>query len=539
MEKRLLLAVALSFLVVFVSNVLMTKDVKKAPNKRPPAAVEQVADDVADAPVASESVTAKSTAAVVVPAAENLRDITVDTKLFTATFTNFGARLKSLKLKDYKVEQTQNSALIDLVTVTDLTKLPLDIHLFSTQKEKNLTGDELYNVDVDSLDILNDPANNKLVFSYLTKSGLEVRKIYAFSNDRYNIDLEVLIINKSADRFIGKMNLNWIERFSKNKKDRAAVLETFAFSNKEVSRVTSKNLIKKEQVLTGDIKWTGFSNKFFIFAFVNQEGATADTSFYADNLADDLFLFRTTTGKLSIGSDETRAVKYNIYLGPKLSENLKEYKVGLQSAINYGFFSIISIPLMETLKFFYRFTHNYGIAIIILTLIIKLLFFPLTQKSYKAMKDMQKVAPMINQIKEKYKDDKERLNKEVLELYKRHRVNPLGGCLPMVLQIPVFFALYRVLLGSVELRHAPFYFWITDLSSKDPYYITPVIMGVTMFIQQKMSPSTGDGVQKKMMMLMPVVFTFMFANFPAGLVIYWLVNNIASIVQQGYVNKNT
>ncbi|MFH1625768.1 MAG: membrane protein insertase YidC, partial [Pseudomonadota bacterium] len=171
--------------------------------------------------------------------------------------------------------------------------------------------------------------------------------------------------------------------------------------------------------------------------------------------------------------------------------------------------------------------------------VIKILFFPLTHKSYKSMKDMQKVQPLMLKLKKKYKDDKEKLNKEIMALYRTHKVNPLGGCLPMVLQIPVFFALYKALLGSIELRHAPFILWITDLSAKDPYYITPLVMGATMFIQQKMTPTVGDPRQAKMMLMMPIVFTVMFLNFPSGLVIYWLVNNVLSIGQQFYINKYT
>ena len=207
-------------------------------------------------------------------------------------------------------------------------------------------------------------------------------------------------------------------------------------------------------------------------------------------------------------------------------------------AIDLGWYSILAKPLLSILKFFYSYTRNYGIAIILITIILKLLFFPLTQKSYKSMKEMQKLQPKMTELKEKHKNDRDAMNRAMMELYKTHKVNPMGGCLPMLVQIPVFFALYKALMFSIELRHAPFAFWITDLSAKDPYYITPVIMGVTMFIQQKMTPSNMDPVQAKMMLALPVVFTFMFLNFPSGLVLYWLVNNILTIAQQYYINKS-
>ena len=192
---------------------------------------------------------------------------------------------------------------------------------------------------------------------------------------------------------------------------------------------------------------------------------------------------------------------------------------------------------MVVLKFFYGFIGNYGFAVILLTVCIKLIFWPLTQKSYKSMKGMQKLQPEMKKMREKHGKDKQKLNQEMMSFYKDNKVNPLGGCLPMVIQIPVFFALYRVLLGSIELRHAPFMLWITDLSAKDPYYVTPLIMGVTMFLQQKMTPTNMDPTQAKIMLMMPVVFTFMFLNFPSGLVLYWLTNNLLTILQQYLIKR--
>jgi YidC/Oxa1 family membrane protein insertase len=543
MERRLLLAIVLSFIVVFASNYFMTKNMPKRDMtkestvvaEKEPEAAKPPGDHVTTTtttPAAQETVKEKGSA---LPAKEDLTDITVKTKLFTAVFTNYGARLKSFKLNDYKIDQSPDSDTIDVVTVSELVHLPLDIHFFTIENVKSLTGGELYNFSTDNLDIVKDPLNNKLVFSYLTKDGLEVKKIYTFSDEEYNVDVDVMIKNTTQGVITGKMNINWVELFLKQKKDRTSVLEAFAFYKKEVNRTTSEDLEKEDMILTGDVKWSGLLKKFFMVAFVPE--VFEDSSFYANKFDENLFHIRATTGGIVINNGETKNIKFRVYLGPKKTENLRKYGVGLQSSINYGFFSIIAIPLMELLKFFYRFTHNYGLAIIILTIIIKVLFYPLTQKSYKAMKDMQKISPLLTELKEKYKDDKERLNREVLALYKKHRVNPVGGCFPILLQMPVFFALYQILLNSVELRHAPFYFWITDLSSKDPYYITPIIMGVTMLIQQKMSPSAGDKTQQKMMLIMPIVFTFMFANFAAGLVIYWLVNNVLSIIQQGMVLK--
>jgi YidC/Oxa1 family membrane protein insertase len=212
----------------------------------------------------------------------------------------------------------------------------------------------------------------------------------------------------------------------------------------------------------------------------------------------------------------------------------------LKASINYGFFDFIAKPLNQFLNFLHDYVGNYGVAIIILTIIIKALFWPLSHKSYKSMEQMKKLQPMMAKIREKHADDREKMNAEIMQLYKTYKVNPAGGCLPMLMQIPVFFALYQALLGAIELRHAAFIphlpftdmVWLADLSAKDPYYITPLIMGATMFLQQRMSPPMGDPMQAKIMMFMPVIFTFLFLNFPAGLVVYWLVNNVLSIGQQ-------
>jgi YidC/Oxa1 family membrane protein insertase len=242
-----------------------------------------------------------------------------------------------------------------------------------------------------------------------------------------------------------------------------------------------------------------------------------------------------------------------LYAGPKEYDILKTLNVGLEHIIDFGFFSILAVPLFWLLKLFYGLIGNYGWAIMLLTIVTRIPFIPLINKSQKSMKKMQEVQPRMAEIKEKYKKDPQRMQKEMMEIYKTHKVNPLGGCLPMLLQIPVFFALYKILLITIELRSAPFMLWIKDLSAPDTLFghlpaalpliggfavgPLPIVMGATMIIQQKMTPSSLDPAQNKMMMFMPVIFTFLFLNFASGLVLYWLVNNIFSITQQFYVNR--
>jgi YidC/Oxa1 family membrane protein insertase len=254
---------------------------------------------------------------------------------------------------------------------------------------------------------------------------------------------------------------------------------------------------------------------------------------------------------LKIEPNTQQELRFRVYAGPKELNDLKLADVKLEKAIDFGWFDVIAQPLLLCLKFFYSYTYNYGIAIIILTILIKLLFWPLTNKSFTSMQAMKKLQPMMQKIREKYKDDPQRMNQEIMNLYRTQKVNPVGGCLPMVLQIPVFFALYKVLNSSIAMRHAPFMLWINDLSAPDrlpigftiPYLgglpVLTLLMGVTMFVQQKMTPMTGDPRQEKLMLLMPVVFTFMFVNFPSGLTLYWFVNNILSIGQQYLLNKKS
>ncbi|HCW93854.1 MAG TPA: preprotein translocase YidC, partial [Flexistipes sinusarabici] len=228
---------------------------------------------------------------------------------------------------------------------------------------------------------------------------------------------------------------------------------------------------------------------------------------------------------------------FPIFVGPKEYDLLSSYKFELEESIEFGIFSFLSIPMLQILNFTYDYVGNYGLAIIVLTFVIKIITYPLTQKSMTSMKKMQVLQPEMTKIREKFKGEPQKRNAAMMELYKKHGANPMGGCLPMVIQIPIFIALYKTLLVSIELKGSPFIFWITDLSQKDPYFITPILMGLSMFLQQRMTPTGGDPTQQKIFMFLPLVFTFIFLNFPAGLVIYWLTNNVLTIIQQYFINR--
>jgi YidC/Oxa1 family membrane protein insertase len=224
-------------------------------------------------------------------------------------------------------------------------------------------------------------------------------------------------------------------------------------------------------------------------------------------------------------------------VGPKLQEHLAEVAPGLELTVDYGLLTVLAQPLFWLLKSIHNLVGNWGWSIVLLTLLIKLAFYKLSETSYRSMANMRKLTPRLQSLKERYGDDRQRLNQAMMELYKKEKINPLGGCLPIVVQIPVFIALYWVLLESVEMRQAPFMLWINNLSSPDPYYVLPLLMGATMLIQQKLNPAPMDPIQAKVMMALPVVFTVFFAFFPSGLVLYWVVNNTLSIAQQYVITR--
>jgi YidC/Oxa1 family membrane protein insertase len=279
-----------------------------------------------------------------------------------------------------------------------------------------------------------------------------------------------------------------------------------------------------------DSGWLAMVQHYFVSAWLPAAGIARE--FYMRKVGEDLFSAGVI---LPVGADGTS--KISLYAGPQEQDKLEQVAPGLDLVVDYGWLTVIAAPLFWVLGAIHKLVGNWGWAIIGLTLLLKLAFFPLSAASYKSMAKMRVLTPKLMKLKEAYGDDKQRLNQEMMALYKREKVNPLGGCLPVLVQIPVFIALYWVLLGTVEMRNAPWLGWITDLSVKDPYYVLPLIMGATMFIQTKLNPTPPDPIQAKVMLFMPIMFTGMFLFFPAGLVLYWTVNNILSIAQQWQITR--
>jgi YidC/Oxa1 family membrane protein insertase len=564
MEKRALIALALSF-VVFMVFIYFGEKMKR-PVAPPPQTQTTPAPLQAPAPppTAVQPIPAPPTPAppppVRPPMARPAKDVVVDTPLFRAVFTEQGARLKSFQLKKYKDRMPFKSMYhfklgpvsfeVDRylspakagVTAKELVrdgsshKLPLTMSWQG--KTLNVAGMELSEASAAAL-TLKDGDKGTLKFTGVSPEGLTFVKTFTFKADSYGFDLKAQVTNHTNQSLEGQLNLSLSENFAGEEASRFHFLGFNGSINNKTQDIKSGGL-KETKTFTGKVEWAGLDEGYFMMTMIPESAKTWVTLSEPPKAP---MVASLSTPVEALGPGQAAQFSYILYFGPKNLDDLKP--LGLDRAVNFGWFDFVGKPFLTFLNWLDRYTHNYGWAIILLTVLLRIVFWWPNHKSYKSMKDMQKLQPKVAQIREKHKDDKEAMNKELMALYRTFKVNPMAGCLPMLLQLPVFIALYNVLGYAIELRHAPFIptlpftdiVWLADLSVKDPLLITPLVMGATMFIQQKMTPTTGDPTQAKMMMFLPVIFTFLFLNFASGLVIYWLVNNVLSIAQQHYTNK--
>ncbi|MBN1850265.1 MAG: membrane protein insertase YidC [Deltaproteobacteria bacterium] len=479
------------------------------------------------------------------------KEIKVETPLYIAIFSNRGPTIKSFKLKEYFVNQEPNSPLIELANLQDNRQDFITIH-FDTQSNLKDT-DSIYDVDEDAI-LLNpsSPAKN-LTFARTRSDGISIRKTFRFQPDSYPIETQITLSNESQYQISGNIRTS-IKNLPPQDKDSYYAFNGAAlFLDDDLEEIKPKKM-EEEKRLTGKIDWVAYENGYFISAVLPKEKNQG--SFIGRLLPSGTVEASYVEPPINLRPLENASSHFMLYIGPKDVSILKQAGGKLDRAINFGYVDIIARPLHFTLLWFNKYVHNYGLSIIILTILIKILFWPLTHKSFKSMKEMQKIQPLMAKIREKHKNNREQMQRELMGLYKTYKINPMGGCLPILIQLPVFFALFRILGNSIELRHAPFMLWITDLSAPDrlfhfdisyiPFMAKPygipvltLLMGASMFLQQKMTPTPGDPAQAKVMMLLPIIFTVMFINFPSGLVLYWLINNILSIGQQYRIKKRS
>ena len=551
-QRRLFMAIALSVLVFFLwefffvdkENVHQRTEnnrvIEAAKENLSQTSLSQVRSDLTEQML-------KKNKEIIDSAFKAARLITVNTPLYRLKISEAGAVFKSFVLKEYREKAELKSPPLEMI--------PANLKGGTLQAGfagNGIPGIEnaIFSVELSSdyLEIRNAPM--KISFLWESPEGIIVEKRYLFSPETYLIGLDIIITNNSKRTFDDNLILSLQDNLPKEKSSLGFEGPSALIDNK-LDQVKLKKIAKKD-TYTGKIAWIALQDRYFMSSIIPKTPEQASRLLFLEKEKKIKAVYMHPRAMIAPGSSHVYG--HDLFFGPKSMKILKEFDLDLDKAIHFGMFDFLAKPCVMVMNFLYGLIPNYGMAIIILTLLIKLILWPLGSKSYKSMAEMKKLQPLMAEIREKYKHDKQKMNMEVMGLYKTYKVNPLGGCLPMVVQIPIFFALYRMLYEAIELRHAPFFGWIHDLSAPDrlfdfgfsiPFMQPPcgipvltIIMGGTMFLQQKMAPPMGgDPLQAKLMTFMPIMFTVIFINFSSGLVLYWLINNIVSITQQYYIQK--
>jgi len=506
MEKNVLIAIVLSLFVLIAFQVLMPKHAPPPPSPLPGQA--PVANQPAPTAVPAAPEAPKAEAPPVTVAAE--KEISVTTGLYRAVLSSRGGTIKSWELVSYEDEKGNDVQLLREGGLYRALALGVGNDFSVAGANFSVSGGDL---------VLDDARNTGSVTFRHAGQGFSITRTYTFYHDSYRFELEDTVEGLPEYQITLGSEFGVFDRETK-------FVHTGPVLLKDVDREEFEaKKLKEPRFFTGNIQWIALEDKYFFSALVPR--GPVDRA--------KVWKYQDAAAISYIAAPGTHA--FLGYAGPKELDRLKGLGLGLEHVVDFGFFSVIARPIFWLLKKFHAVVGNYGWAIVLLTIVIRVPFIPIVNKGQKSMKKLQELQPRMQEVKEKYKNDPKRMQQEIMSMYKKHKVNPMGGCLPMVLQIPVFFALYKVLLIAIELRNAPWALWIHDLSAKDPYYVLPIVMGISMVVQQRMTPTAGDPRQQKIMMFMPVIFTFLFLNFASGLVLYWLVNNLLSIGQQLYVNR--
>lgn len=385
---------------------------------------------------------------------------------------------------------------------------------------------------------------NVLKFVLKARTGdIEVVKTYTFTRGSYVVGVDQQVINHGTSAVSARPYFQLL-RHGNPPEGQSAMMPSFTGAAMFTEEGKFQKIAfddagkpKPDHVTQATDGWIGMIQHHFVTAWLTGTANDARArEFYTRNLGNGQYTAGMLFPSIQVAANAQQSLQTRLYVGPQALEHIESLAPGMGYVVDYGWLTVLAYPIFMLLKWIYVVVPNWGWAIIMLTVLIKLAFYPLSAASYKSMAKMRKVAPRLQQIKERYGDDRQKLHEQMMKVYSEEKINPLGGCLPMLVQIPVFIALYWVLMGAVELRQAPWALWISDLSARDPYYILPVLMAVSMYIQQKMSPPPPDPIQAKVMMFMPLAFSVFFFFFPAGLVLYWIVNNILSILQQWRIN---
>jgi YidC/Oxa1 family membrane protein insertase len=470
-------------------------------------------------------------------AAQSSRVVTVRTDVFEAKINTKGGVLQELDLLQHRSKDNPDSDLQLLVTSADHTYVAQS-GLIGPGLPNHATA---YQIDGDVFELQSGAEKLQVALRATDPAGYDVVQRYTFHRGSYVIDVDYEIANNSREPLSAHGYFQLL-RDGKPAVGDSKMRPTYTGGAiyTEESKFTK---VSFEDMDKGKVKypkktqdgWAAFVQHYFVAAWLPEQGLARE--FFTKARDNGLYAIGIIVPVEAIAPGTVGRIGSRLYAGPQDQETMSKLAPGLELTVDYGWLTVIAAPLFWLLSAIHKWVGNWGVAIILLTVIIKLIFYPLSAASYKSMAKMRVLAPKLQALKETYGDDRQRMQQAMMEMYKTEKINPLGGCLPILVQIPVFIALYWVLLASVELRYAPFILWIDDLSAKDPFYVLPVLMGLSMIVQSWLSPTPPDPVQAKIMKIMPVVFSVFFFFFPAGLVLYWLVNNILSIAQQWQITR--
>ena len=467
-----------------------------------------------------------------------LKMVQVDTDVIRVMIDTRGGVIRSLKLKKYPTSLEQPDDWLELIH-SDSDSVYIVQSGLRNKAEKAPTHHSIYRSEQTTYQLA-DGDDELVVPIYWNEDGVEVVKTYHFRRGDYLIDLKHRIDNQSAQDWQGS-EYRQIQRSRPLETSRLLYTYTGSvYYNEETKyeKVDFDDMEEGQFKLESKGGWIAMIHHYFLSAWVpGQEETNLVYTIANTKRNPSTYTIGLRSANRIVPTGGSTEFTSQLFVGPKIVKRLEEIAPGLELTVDYGVLTFLSKPLYWLLSWYHSFVGNWGLAIILLTLTVKALFYKLSETSYRSMAKMRKVSPRLKTLKERYGDDRQKMNQAMMELYKTEKINPMGGCLPILVQIPVFIALYWALLESVDLRQAPFIFWIKDLSVMDPYFVLPVLMGISMVIQQRLNPPPPDPIQAKIMMALPFVFTIFFAFFPSGLVLYWVVNNVLSITQQWIITR--
>lgn len=504
--------------------------------------------DTAEVPDLTEEVPAVAPAQIpAAPIAVNADLIKIETDLIKASINPTGGVIEWLELLDEPISVEQPEQGFPLLKNTPAERFVAQDGLLArglpTPNHANTVyGSAKKSYSLDSAETLRVP------LIWVAENGIEFIKTYVFRRDSYVVEIEYQVNNRSTAAWEGAIYAQFLSTEPTNTGGGFGQLPSYtgaAFYTEEekYEKIKFKDMRGEKYDRRTDAGWVAMLQHYFVGAWIPGDGPKSFYTATNQNQSPPSYRVGYSDQRLTrVEAGASGTLKTSVYLGSKEQRRLKAVQqekgiTGLALTVDYGFLTFIADPLFSVLSWIHSIVGNWGWAIILLTILIKLVFYPLSAASYKSMAGMKKLQPRIQTLKERYKDDRQKFQMEMMALYKKEKINPAGGCLPILVQIPVFIALYWVLLESVEMRQAPFALWLQDLSAPDPYFILPVLMGLSMWAQQKLNPAPMEDIQKKVMMAMPIVLTFLFLTFPQGLVLYWVVNNVLSMAQQWFINK--